>query len=76
MNEETNTIHEEYTTSTMKEVVYMSTGELNDELDSFLATATIADKKWLWNYFKGHDSWPIIVDELEQEVKYGVPRVG
>jgi len=65
MNNNNNVDYDEYTASTMKEVVYMSTGELNEQLNSFLATATLADKKWLWNYFQDHDKWPAITDEVE-----------
>ena len=58
-------MNDEYAPTTMREVVYMSTGELNEDLNSFLATATLADKKWLWNYFQDHNKWPAITDELE-----------
>ena len=73
MNEETNI--DESTVTTMKEVVYLSTGELNEQLESLLATATIADKKWLWNYFQGHDRWPVITDEVDLVPNYGIPRL-
>jgi hypothetical protein len=76
MNNTNNTIHEELTNSTMDEVVYLSTGELNEMVRGKLATATMADKKWIYNYFSGHDRWPIVVDDAEPEVKYGVPRAG
>ena len=72
MKEDNTDMNDEYGTTTMKEVVLMSTGELDEQLNSFLATATLADKKWLWNYFQDHDKWPAIVDELEQ----GVPGTG
>ena len=64
------------TNATMKEVTMMTREQLDEQLESFLATAELADKKWIWNYFQDHDNWPIIVDELPPEVKHGVPGEG
>lgn len=63
---------EDTTNTTMKEVTMLTRAELDEQLESFLGTAQLADKKWIWNYFQGHDNWPVIVDELPPQVKYGV----
>lgn len=50
---------------TMQETVYLTTGELEEQIGNFLGTSTLTDKKWIYNYFSGHEKWPIITDELD-----------
>ena len=49
----------------MKEAVFITRAELDEQLKSLLATAKLADKKWIWNYFQDHDRWPIVTDEID-----------
>tara|TARA_Y100000310_G_C20504068_1_gene725509 strand:- start:299 stop:526 length:228 start_codon:yes stop_codon:yes gene_type:complete len=60
-------IDERYDTTncTMKETVFITRAELDEQLKSLLATAKLADKKWIWNYFQDHDRWPIVTDEID-----------
>tara|TARA_Y100000310_G_scaffold13709_1_gene13969 strand:- start:1312 stop:1473 length:162 start_codon:yes stop_codon:yes gene_type:complete len=46
------------------EIEYMTKSELNDKITEQMKKAKLADKKWIYNYFTGHDEWPIITDEL------------
>ena len=41
----------------------MTTDELNSHVDDYMKRATTPDKKWIYNYFTGHDEFPIITDE-------------
>ena len=41
----------------------MTTDELNSHVDEYMNRATTPDKKWIYNYFTGHDEFPIITDE-------------
>lgn len=74
MKEKNNT--DEYAPTTMKEVVYLTSGELDEMVRGKLAAATLADKKWIYNYFQGHDAWPIITDELGPKKKRTLPGAG
>jgi hypothetical protein len=49
------------------EIEYMTKSELNDKITEQMKKAKLADKKWIYNYFTGHDEWPIITDELQYE---------
>ena len=46
------------------ELVEVSNKELTDELNKYLSSANLQDKKWLWNYFQDHDRWPLVNDEI------------
>ena len=41
----------------------MTVEELNQQVESYMKNASVADKKWVWNYFNDHDSFPIVTDE-------------
>ena len=47
------------------ELVELSNKELTNELNKYLRSASLKDKKWLWNYFQEHDRWPIVTDEIQ-----------
>ena len=44
----------------------MTTDELNSHVDDYMKRATTPDKKWIYNYFTGHDEFPIITDEHKE----------
>jgi hypothetical protein len=43
----------------------MTTEELKEAVVQSMAGASLADMKWVYNYFSGHDEWPIITDEVK-----------
>jgi hypothetical protein len=43
----------------------MTKKELDQKVQVFMKTAKLSDKKWIYNYFTGHDEWPIITDEVK-----------
>ena len=47
----------------------MTKQELDDKVTAFMKKAKLVDKKWIYNYFNGHDEWPIITDELKKTSK-------
>jgi len=32
-----------------------------------MSKASIADKKWIWNYFQEHDKFPVLLDEMDEK---------
>ena len=42
---------------------YMTKKELDDKVAALVEKAKLKDKKWIYNYFSGHDEWPLITDE-------------
>jgi hypothetical protein len=51
------------------EIEYMTKKELSDKVAELMKKAKLKDKKWIYNYFSGHDDWPIITDEVKPTVK-------
>jgi len=47
----------------------MTKKELDDKVTQLMNKAKLVDKKWIYNYFTGHDEWPIITDEVKTTVK-------
>ena len=43
----------------------MTKKELHDKVMQLVKGAKLADEKWIYNYFTGHDKWPIITDEVK-----------
>ena len=42
----------------------MTTEELKEAVRQSMTGASLADLKWVYTYFSGHDEWPIITDEV------------
>ena len=51
------------------EIEYITRKELTDKVNEFMTKAKLKDKKWVYNYFTGHDEWPIVTDEVRKKVK-------
>ena len=45
------------------EIKELTRTELDDAIRTSLSKASLYDRKWIWNYFSGHEDWPIVVDE-------------
>ena len=43
----------------------MTTKELKEAVVQSMAGASLKDMKWIYNYYSGHDEWPIISDEVK-----------
>ena len=51
----------------------MTKAELADKVSQFMKKAKVKDHKWIYNYFTGHDEFPIVTDEHKLQ---GVPGEG
>jgi hypothetical protein len=51
------------------EIEYMTKKELSDKVTALMTKAKLVDKKWIYNYFTGHDEWPIVTDEVKKTKK-------
>ena len=58
------------------EIEYITKKELTDKVNQFMKKAKLKDKKWVYNYFTGHDEWPIVTDEAKKkkEVDHWAPQ--
>jgi hypothetical protein len=45
------------------EIKELTRAQLDEDIRKSLASASLYDRKWIWNYFKGHDEFPIVLDE-------------
>tara|TARA_Y100000310_G_C20253951_1_gene610408 strand:+ start:422 stop:595 length:174 start_codon:yes stop_codon:yes gene_type:complete len=45
------------------EIKELTRAQLDEDIRNSLANASLYDRKWIWNYFKGHDEFPIVLDE-------------
>ena len=41
----------------------MTKAELANKVNEYMDKAKVKDHKWIYNYFTGHDEFPIITDE-------------
>ena len=44
----------------------MTTSQLRKEVKSLLEKATTEDLKWIYCYYKGFDSYPLLLDQPKQ----------
>ena len=52
------------------EYIEMPRKQLTESVDNMMSKASIADKKWIWNYFQEHDKFPVLLDEMDEKPRH------